>query len=465
MGILRALIAGALLLSTSIWFVEAQPVSRAQSLSPEQRHLQRILARRHYWEQRLKSEQHQNYVLQQQLVSTKGKLSWQRNRLQSEQQRAAEEHIRLVTAIDADEARVSQVRAQLSATQAQYAAVHHQAAGLLRQLRLLKAKIRRELGNVKAALVQMYEMSQVSPLEAVLEAHSLTDLLKQQSFIAEIGDRDTAILQLARRQREQVYRIALVYLNKMRELKGLQEQEAIQLRLVVAATQHEDELLLQAQRLTELRQADIRRQEASIASLAAQQQQQLAALGKSEQTAAQLLTQNQQAAERVAIIIGEQTGKYPNIGGPPGILMWPLTGIITQGFGPSPYAFEPPLTYHGVYYPHFHTGIDIAAPFQSPIHAAAAGRVIFAGFMYPGHPHIGYGLCVIVMHTAHLATLYAHMDDSLGLKVHVGSVVAGGQTIGYEGLTGNTTGPHLHFEVRLNGQFVNPLNYLPAKQP
>jgi murein DD-endopeptidase MepM/ murein hydrolase activator NlpD len=66
------------------------------------------------------------------------------------------------------------------------------------------------------------------------------------------------------------------------------------------------------------------------------------------------------------------------------------------------------------------------------------------------------------MHTPHLATLYAHMDLSMRLQVKAGDFVTAGQVIGYEGMTGNTTGPHLHFEVRVDDQFANPLSYLPA---
>lgn len=445
-------------------FISAQPAGHANTLSPAQAQLQRILSHRHYWQHRLKQAKHQEHALQQRLEVTQGQLGSQRQRLQNEQDRAAAQRDHLLSAITADEQRIATLRSKVDRTRSSYRRVHREAEGLLARLRHLKVTIHQELGHVREAVVQMYDLSQVPPLEQVLEAHSLTDLLKQQSFVTEIGDHDRSILQRARAQHEAVYRVAKVYINRMHELRALQAQEKAQLQLVIVATKREDVLLIRAQRLTQHRQASIRQTEASIQALGNQEQRQLEDVASAAQSDSSMIWQDQQAAQRVAVIIGEQTGSYPNVGSPPGMLMWPLTGVITQGFGPSPYAFEPPLTYHGTFYPHFHTGLDIAAPFQAPIRAAAAGRVIFAALSVPGQPHLAYGLNVIIMHTPHLATLYGHLDDGLGLRVHQGQVVAAGQVIGYEGMTGNTTGPHLHFEVRVNGDFVNPLGYLPRNQ-
>jgi murein DD-endopeptidase MepM/ murein hydrolase activator NlpD len=191
--------------------------------------------------------------------------------------------------------------------------------------------------------------------------------------------------------------------------------------------------------------------------------QQLQSVSETTQSTAAQLRQDQQSAERVGWIIEQQTGQFPDIGAVGG-LQWPVIGPITQGFGPSPYPFEPAVTYHGVSYAHFHTGIDIAAPFESPIRAAAAGKVIFAQLFVPNQLHASYGLCVIIMHSSTLSTLYAHLDNTLGLRVHTGQIVSAGQIIGYEGVTGNTTGPHLHFEVRVDNIWVNPINWLP-KEP
>jgi len=98
-----------------------------------------------------------------------------------------------------------------------------------------------------------------------------------------------------------------------------------------------------------------------------------------------------------------------------------------------------------------HDGIDIAASSGTPIHAAASGTVIYAGWME------GYGNLVVIDHGNGLSTAYGHQSS---IAVGNGQAVAQGQTIGYVGTTGHSTGPHLHFEVRVNGAPVDPLGYL-----
>lgn len=99
----------------------------------------------------------------------------------------------------------------------------------------------------------------------------------------------------------------------------------------------------------------------------------------------------------------------------------------------------------------FHTGIDLAGPNRSAIRAADSGSVLFTGW------YGGYGKVVIISHGSDMATLYAHLSRA---AVSVGDNVGKGDVIGYEGTTGFSTGPHLHFEVRVNGKPNNPLNYL-----
>ena len=99
-----------------------------------------------------------------------------------------------------------------------------------------------------------------------------------------------------------------------------------------------------------------------------------------------------------------------------------------------------------------HQGIDIAAPTGTPIVAAKAGDVIFAGGMG------GYGNCVIIDHGGGFSTLYGHQSR---IAAGDGQSVERGQVIGYVGSTGHSTGPHLHFETRVNGSAQNPRRYLP----
>ena len=101
--------------------------------------------------------------------------------------------------------------------------------------------------------------------------------------------------------------------------------------------------------------------------------------------------------------------------------------------------------------PAFHAGLDFKGPVGAPIFAAARGTIAFVG------QRPGYGNCVEIDHGNGLLTRYAHMS---GFRAHAGEPVAAGQLIGVVGSTGRSTGPHLHFEVRLNGQPVNPRPFL-----
>jgi murein DD-endopeptidase MepM/ murein hydrolase activator NlpD len=130
--------------------------------------------------------------------------------------------------------------------------------------------------------------------------------------------------------------------------------------------------------------------------------------------------------------------------------VWPVQGTITQNFGPTSLGLEP--AYEG--YAHFHQGLDIANSMYTPIHAAGAGTVIFAGWS-----NSGYGFCVKIDHGNGLVTLYGHMAQQP--SVSVGQSVGAGDLIGKMGSTGASTGPHTHFAVLKNGVWVNPLNYLP----
>ena len=125
-----------------------------------------------------------------------------------------------------------------------------------------------------------------------------------------------------------------------------------------------------------------------------------------------------------------------------GFLVWPTKGTLTSRFGMR----------NG----RKHEGIDIAAPKGTPIHAAAAGEVVFSGW-----GPTGYGKMVIIKHKHHLTTLYAHNSRLIARK---GNRVKQGQKISLMGSTGRSTGPHLHFEVRNDTHPKDPIKYLPLKR-
>ena len=130
-------------------------------------------------------------------------------------------------------------------------------------------------------------------------------------------------------------------------------------------------------------------------------------------------------------------------GGGGGDLYRPVPGAITSAFG---YRIHPIFHVRKM-----HTGVDMHAGMGTPIHAAEGGTVISAGWRG------GYGKCVVISHGGNLATLYGHLSS---IQVSAGEQLGRGEVIGEVGSTGYSTGPHLHFEVRVGGSPVNPANYL-----
>jgi len=211
---------------------------------------------------------------------------------------------------------------------------------------------------------------------------------------------------------------------------------------------------LRERRAALARAADVARREAAQVGAVRAQETQLLATARTEEGREQAALGAAQAKraqfERAAAANAAASGSIQGIlrsrptgGRPDGTLLFPTDGPISSPFGRRLHPI-----FHDV---RMHTGIDIGAGYGAPVHAAAAGSVVVAG------PVSGYGNAVVVDHGNGLATLYGHLSR---IGVRVGSRVGRGQTIGAVGNTGNSTGPHLHFEVRVDGMPVDPMGYL-----
>ena len=129
--------------------------------------------------------------------------------------------------------------------------------------------------------------------------------------------------------------------------------------------------------------------------------------------------------------------------GKPGRFIWPVEGVVTSKFGAR--------------WGKNHSGIDIGCPEGTPIYASAAGKVVFVG------EKSGYGLLIIIAHSDGTSfTIYAHNSKNL---VKQNAEVKQGEKIALVGQTGRATGPHLHFEIRIESKAVDPLQYLPKTVP
>ena len=152
--------------------------------------------------------------------------------------------------------------------------------------------------------------------------------------------------------------------------------------------------------------------------------------------------QAEQAYIRLAADLAPRSGAS-TFAGP--LANWPVTGRITSPFGPR--------------WGGFHTGLDIASPMYTPVLATAPGQIVLAG-----RPYLAYGdtgMIVAIAHGSGFATMYVHLDETRPPPVTVGQRVAAGTVIGYVGMTGWTTGPHVHFMTVVNGRATDPRGYLP----
>jgi murein DD-endopeptidase MepM/ murein hydrolase activator NlpD len=290
-------------------------------------------------------------------------------------------------------------------------------------------RIRRELGTARrvlaARLVEIYKSDTPDAVTVVLESDGFADLLERTEYLDRINDQDRAAV------------------DRVKVLKGKAQQQtdllaALEHRAQVAAAavlRRRDELAGARDQLVASR-SDLRsaRNEKAVALRSvrakhAELQEDLDAL-EAEQARVQ-------AALRGAGGRAFGPGAGPIRQGS-GRLIWPVNGPITGVFGePRP--------------GHFHAGVDISAPTGTPIRAADSGRVVLMGFVG------GYGNYTCVQHTASMSTCYGHQSR---FGTSNGASVRQGQVIGYVGSTGHSTGPHLHFEVRINGTPVNPMGYL-----
>lgn len=318
-----------------------------------------------------------------------------------------------------------------------------------------EAMLADRIDSERAQLGQLARAIYVSPTSVLVilgEAESLSDLLTRIADLNVAGSRAAEIKASlakdlvdleAEREKEQAARDEQVKqrahlaseLTELRRLQKQQQKAMAELQVKIAETQ--TELYLLKNQSSKLAQ--------QVADMLQQQQDAIiAAAMQSVWTQVQLWSQSNNVGQ-IPPSAGHST-KYRFI--------WPEPkAVISQPFGPSHLVLEPP--YGG--YAHFHTGIDLVEPFGSPVYAADDGVVALVG-----SSSSGYGRYVVIAHSGGLDTLYGHLSTTL---VKVGQLVNQGQTVGLEGSTGNSTGPHLHFELRIKQQPIDPTPYLPPGAP
>ena len=304
-----------------------------------------------------------------------------------------------------------------------------------RQLAFLRRLYHASVDRLNQRIVDIYESEQTDVVGVVLSAGSFDELLDQIDYVKTIGEQDKKIASQVRRSRDQVH----AERERTKHARASMQEEV---RAIAVRT--DQKRLVKEQLLADRSSLSTAREHKKVGldSLTATERAEAEEIDALQAQSASLGAQiraAQEAAARRAAAQSQSSSSVPAAApsGNPGGLQWPVSGPVTSPFGWR--------------WGRMHEGIDIAVSSGTPVHAAASGTVIYAGWMS------GYGNLVAIDHGGGLSTAYGH---NTSVAVAVGQHVNQGEVIAYSGSTGHSTGPHVHFEVRVGGSPVDPLGYL-----
>jgi murein DD-endopeptidase MepM/ murein hydrolase activator NlpD len=292
-----------------------------------------------------------------------------------------------------------------------------------RKLVFLQHQHREAVARLSKRIVEIYTSERMSSLSVVLSSGNFSDMLDQLEFLSTIGRQDHKIALEVER--------AKLQMQETRNSTRKTRRQVAETTRAVAARTAEQRAVRDRLAWSQRELATARRDKRT--TLADVQEDKEAAIGHMRDLQAQsaALAAKIRSAQS-SFVVPAPTGAASAAG-----FVWPVHGVLTSGFGWR--------------WGRMHEGVDIAVSSGTPVVAAKAGVVIVAGWMG------GYGNLVVVDHGGGVATAYGH---NTSVTVGVGQLVAQGQLIAYSGNTGHSTGPHVHFEVRINGGAVDPMGYL-----
>lgn len=347
--------------------------------------------------------------LKQRLASIGRRITWVRRELLENRERhksAREVLLEMQVRLDAIQEATERTRAMLRATSAELALTK-------RRLRAAQKRLDEHTRMLSERLVAVQRSPDPGFICVVLSASSMRDFISREHFLRKVVEADTELLQAIERDKAEVERQKAILESRLQRQRELLRE--------LSERGKEIRLMEEQQRQAIL---EIERNRAELEAMLEQQER------DSEMVKA-MLARLSSSPRKGSRLSRAWSGGYS----------LPVRGSVTSRFG---YRVHPIL---GVY--KMHAGVDIAAPYGSPVTAAASGTVVYSGWLG------GYGKVVIIDHGNGTSTLYGHCSK---LLVKVGEEVRQGQEIAKVGSTGFSTGPHLHFEKRLNGVPVNPLH-------
>jgi murein DD-endopeptidase MepM/ murein hydrolase activator NlpD len=287
------------------------------------------------------------------------------------------------------------------------------------KLGFLRRQHAEAIDRLSDRLVAIYQSGNPTTVDVLLQSSSFSELISRLDYARELASQDRRIASSVGRAKE--------------EMRVAQARTTITRKKVAAVAQS---VAVRTQQARAVRNELLTRENA-LAGRRAEQRETLAAVQASKEEYLHEVNALAAVSAQLSARIQSSSASGPPVQRSSGGLIWPVSGPVTSPFGWR--------------WGRMHEGIDIAVPTGTPVVAAASGRVIYAGWMG------GYGNLVLIDHGGGLATAYGHNS---GFAAGSGQSVSQAQVIAYAGSTGNSTGPHVHFEVRVNGSPVDPLGYL-----
>lgn len=320
--------------------------------------------------------------------------------------------------IDSLSALVAKLETELSAHRARVTELRERIQDQSEEIEHLQTQLQIAQRHLEERLIELYQSDETDSFGILLQIKSLGDLIDELEYFDTIGRQDQALT------------------AQISRLRGETKVAREQTRLTKAEVAKETEVLAVKTAEQTAARDELVAQQNALAAARANRQSVLAGVRTSRANAEEAVDDLQAESAALAKQIRGSSGGSSGDGSSSSGFIWPVNGVITSGFGWR--------------WGRMHEGVDIAAPTGTSIRAAASGTVIFAGWMG------GYGNLTIIDHGNGLATAYGHQS-----AIYVGGgSVSQGTVIGAVGSTGNSTGPHLHFEVRVNGSAVDPMGYL-----
>ena len=340
--------------------------------------------------------------------------------------------------LDAATQALHDVTAQLQQTEAQIAVNEQKLAAEQKKL-----EARQDVFSKR--IRQIYMHGQLNYVDVVLGAKDFNDFANRVELLRRIIASDLDLIAAIQEQQQLIAKVqAELEAERAKQVK-LRDEAAQKKSEIEAHKQEQQAVLYQAEHDKATAEEAYRELEASSASIGEMLRQRAAAraaAAAAAQAAAEAAAQQQAAAQSGGGGYSSDDYAYQPVSGS-GAFVWPVNGVITSPFGYRTHPIFGTTIYH--------SGIDIGVDEGTPVHAADAGVVVEADWIS------GYGYAVIIDHGNGLSTLYGHNSS---LAVSAGQSVSQGEVIAYAGSTGNSTGPHVHFEVRANGDPVDPMGYL-----